>query len=212
MSAVGTANSYASDIPSLLIGSSSGQPQESRGSLANVASSDDRGPATLVDLSDRVKQLLARAISDREAANRLKAFREQGGLKGANASAQDASPSLNQDAASDVTQAFEQLSGGTLTGEFSTAVGSGDSVSVQSYQRDNEEYITFSNSEVAATNVTASSSAGTVSTTSVGTQTGSLTFVVDLATGAISIEQTEAISVATSVQIGSNQSAFSTLA
>lgn len=212
MSAVGTANSYASDVPSLLIGSSSGQLQASQGSAANVVSSDDRGPATLVDLSDQVKRLLARAISDRGTADRLKAFLEHGGLRGANASAQDASPLLNQDAASDVTQAFEQLAGGTLTGEFSTAVGSSDSVSVQSYQRDNEEYITFSDSDVAATNVTASSNAGTVSTTSVGTQTGSLTFVVDLATGAISMEQADSISVVTRVQIDSNQSAFSTLA
>lgn len=209
MSAVGTANSYASDIRSLPIGNPFGGPQAS---AANTDPSQDRGPATLVDLSDRVKRTLGRAIIDREIADRLRAFVEQSGLKGANASAQDQSPSSDQYAASDVTQAFEQLSGGTSTGEFSTAIGGSDGVSVQSYQSNNQAYITFSDSEVAATNVTASSNAGTISTTSVGTLTGSVTFVVDFATGAISIEQAESTSVATSVQIGSNQSTFSTLA
>ena len=209
MSAVGTVNSYASVSLSLLIGNSFGGPQAS---AANADSGQDRGPATFVDLSDRVKQILSRAISDRGTADRLRAFVEQRGLKGANASAQDTSPSSNQDAANDVTQAFEQLSGGTSTGEFSTAIGSSEGVSVQSYQANNQEYITFSDSEVAATNVTASSSAGTISTTSVGTHTGSVTFVVDFATGAISMEQAESTSVATSVQIGSNPSTFSTLA
>ena len=208
MSAVGTVNSYASNIPSL-IGNSFGGPQAA---AANADSTQDRGPATFVDLSDRVKQTLLRAISNRGIADRLTAFVEQRGLNGANASAQDTSPSSDQDAASDVTQAFEQLSGGTSTGEFSTAIGSSDGISVRSYQSNNEEYITFSDSEVAATNVTASSNAGTISATSVGTHTGSLTFVVDFATGAISMEQAESISVATTVQIGSDQSTLSTLA
>jgi hypothetical protein len=207
MSAVGTINSYASDIPSL-IGNSFGGRQAS---TANSDSSQDRGPATFVDLSDRIKNTLSRAITDRGIADRLRAFVEQHELNDASAAAPDTSPSSEQDDASDVTQAFEQLSGGT-SGEFSTAVGSGDGISVQSYQSDNKEYITFSDSEVAATNVTASSNAGVISTTSVGTHTGSVTFVVDFATGAISTEQAESTSVATSVQIGSNQSTFSTLA
>ena len=83
------------------------------------------------------------------------------------------------------------------------AIGSGEDVSVQSYQSDNKEYVTFSDSEVAATNVTSSSNGGTVSASSVGTQTGSLTFVVDFATGSISMEMAESTSVTTSVQIGS---------
>jgi len=205
MSAVGTAGSYASDIPSLLIGNSFDQSQSSQGSATNIVSSDDRGPATLVDLSDRVKQLLAHSISDRETADRLRALVEQSRATGENASAEDGSSS-DQDAASNVTEAFEQLSGGT------TVIGGSGDVSVQSYQSDNKEYITFSNSEIAARNVTASSNGGTVSTTSVGKQTGSLTFVVNFATGAISMEQAVSTSVATSVQIGSNQSALSTLA
>ena len=134
MSAVGTANSFASDIPSLPIGNPFGGPQAS---AANTDPSQDRGPATLVDLSDRVKRTLGRAIIDREIADRLRAFVEQSGLKGANASAQDESPSSDQYAESDVTQAFEQLSGGTSTGEFSTAIGGSGGVSVQSYQSDN---------------------------------------------------------------------------
>lgn len=197
MSAVGPANWYASDIPSLLIGSAFGEPQSSQGGTADIDSGYDRGPATLVDLSDPVKHLLVRAISDRGIADRLRAFVEQHGANGANASVQNASPSSDQDPASDIAQAFEQLSGGTAS------MGGSDGMSVQSHQSDNNEYITFSNSEVAATNVTASSNAGTVSATSVGTQTGSLTFVVDFATGAISMEEAQSTSVATSVQIGS---------
>lgn len=192
MSSVGTANSYASDILSLLTGNALGGPQASQASAANVVFGQDRGPATLVDLSDQVKHLLERAISERRTADRLKAFVEQ--LGGVNASAQDASQS-SQDVASDVTQAFEQLSGG--------AAALGDGVSVQSYQRDNKEYVTFSDSQIAATNVTASSDRGAVSVTSVGTQTESLTFVVDFAKGAISVEQAESTSLTTSVQIGS---------
>jgi glucan biosynthesis protein len=88
----------------------------------------------------------------------------------------------------------------------------GPGTTAQENQSDNKEYITFSQSEAAATSVTASSDASTVSATSAATKTGSVTFVVDFSTGAISMAQTEQTSVATQVQISSPRSTFSTLA
>ena len=273
MSAVGTANSYASDISPLLIGNSSGSSQAAGASTApgtaDANSGSDRDPATRLDLSDRVKDILARASSDRDVADRLKAFVEQLRSSAANASAQNASPS-GQGAASDVNQAFEQLSGGTQTANdfqngqpvqpaqnfatglkaddysisavgrasdgsyqieivgpdgtgfldrrfgtsdgFSTFSNLGPGTTAQEYQSGNKEYITFSQSEAAATSVTASSDAGTVSATSAATETGSVTFVVDFSTGAISMTQAESTSASTNVQISSPGSTFSTLA
>jgi hypothetical protein len=98
------------------------------------------------------------------------------------------------------------------TGEFSTFGGIGPGEAAQSYQRGNKEYITFSDSEAAATNITASSDAGFVSATSAATHTASVTFVVDFSTGAISLAKSESTSVSTTVQIGTAGSAFSALA
>lgn len=273
MSAVGTANSYASDISPLLISNSSG-PSQAAGAgtapgTADASSGSDRDPATRLDLSDRVKDILARASSDRDVADRLKAFVEQLRSGTANASVQNASPS-DQNAASAVDQAFEQLSGGAQTASdsqddqpvqpaqnFATGLkadgysisavgrasdgsyqieiegpdgtgfldrrfGASDGFSAfsnlgpgttgQEYQSGNEEYITFSQSEAAATSVTASSGAGTVSATSAATETGSVTFVVDFSTGTISMAQAASISASTNVQVSSPGSTFSTLA
>lgn len=275
MNAIGTADSYASDISSYLLANSSGPSAPAGGSPApgtTGASFDGgRGPATRVDLSDRVKDILARANTDRGVADRLQAFVDSRRSNGASSSGRGASSS-GQNATVDVNEAFEQLSGGTpaddgsytpiqvaknfatglkasgysvsaigrasdgsfqvqivgpdgqsfldrrfgTTGEFST-IGGVTSGAVQSYQRDNKEYVTFSDNEVAATSVTASSDAGTVSAISVGAHSASVTFVVDFSTGAISMAQTEQTSVSTSVQIGSPVdsgpgSTFSTLA
>ena len=271
MSTIGAANSYASDISPSLIGNPSNPSQTAGGSApgaADASSESDRDPATRVDLSDRVKDILARASSDRDVADRLKAFVEQLRSDAANASARNASPS-DQNAASDVDQAFQQLSGGASTNgdsqddqpvqptqnfatgfqaagysisavgrasdgsyqieivgpdgtgfldrRFSTGDGLtlsnlGDGTTAQEYQSGNKEYITFSQSEAAATSVTASSDAGTVAATSEATQTDSVTFIVDFSTGAIAMAQTESTSVSTNVQISSPGSTFSMLA
>jgi hypothetical protein len=268
MSAIGTADSYASDISSYLLANSSSPSDAARGSPApgpaGASSDSGRGPATRVDLSDRVKDILARANTDRGVADRLEAFVDSLRSNGASSSGRGASSS-GKNAAVDVNKAFEQLSGGTpaddgsyapiqvaknfatglkadgysvsaigrasdgsfqvqivgpdgksfldrrfgTTGEYSIdGITSG---AVQSYQR-NKEYVTFSDNEVAATNVTASTDAGTVSAVSVGTHSASVTFVVDFSTGAISMAQTEQTSVSTNVQIARPGSAFSTLA
>jgi hypothetical protein len=96
--------------------------------------------------------------------------------------------------------------------EFSTFGGIAPGVSAQTYQRGNTDYITFSQSEAAAMNVTASSDAGSVSVTSLGAKTDSVTFTIDFNTGAISMAQSESISVSTAVQIGQPGSSFSTFA
>jgi hypothetical protein len=123
MSAVGTANSYASDISPLLIGNFSNSFQapgaSAAPSVANASSGHDRGPPTHVDLSDRVKHILSRASSEQNVADRLKTFVEQLRSGSANASTQNASQSSDGDATSKVNQAFEQLSGGTQASDES---------------------------------------------------------------------------------------------
>jgi hypothetical protein len=275
MSAISTATSNASDISSLLLASSTASSAGDASTpatpatpaTADPAAGTARDPATRVDLSDKIKDILARASTDQDVADRLKAFVESRRANASDGSGQ-APSSSGQDTTTNVNKAFEQLSGGTpadddsdapvqvaknfatglkadgytisaigrasdgsfqvqivgpngqgfldrrfgTTGEFSTASGGSAGVSVQSYQRDNKEYITFSDSEAAAINATASSDAGTVSATSVGTHSASTTFVVDFATGAISMAQAEQTSVSTNVQIGTPGSIVSTLA
>jgi len=98
------------------------------------------------------------------------------------------------------------------SGEFSSFGGITAGGAAQSYQRGNKEYITFSQSASAETSETASSDAGTVSATSSGTRTSSVTFVVDFSTGAISMAEAESLSVSTTAQIIQPGSGYSTLA
>src|ERR1700760_1413106 len=128
MSTIGTAASYASDISTLLSGSSDTQPAASASSAspsgtADAASDPASNPATRVDLSDKIKGILARASTDQDVANRLKAFVESRRANNANGngntneagqntgSAQDSSS--NQSSTTSVSAAFAQLSGGT---------------------------------------------------------------------------------------------------
>jgi len=270
MSVIGAATSSASDISPLLANSSDASPETgTSGSVTSDATGNSgRDPATRVDLSDKVKAILACASTDQDVADRLKAFVEAHRINNADGSAQDTSPSSGQSAETDVNKGFEQLSGGTsadddsdspvqvaknfatgltadgytisaiarasdgsyqvqivgpdgegfldrrfgTTGEFSTVGGIGPGVVAQSYERGNKEYITFSESEAAAVNVTASSDAGMVSATSTGTHTASTTFVVDFSTGAISMLQSESTSISTTAQISQPGSGSSTIA
>ena len=270
MSVIGAATPSASDISPLLANSSDASPETGTpGSLTSDATGNSgRDPATRVDLSDKVKAILARASTDQDVADRLKAFVEAHGINNADGSAQDTSSSSGQSAETDVNKGFEQLSGRTpadgdsdgpvqvaknfatglnadgytisaiarasdgsyqvqivgpdgegfldrrfgTTGELSTFGGIGPGVVAQAYQRGNKEYITFSESEAAAVNVTAASDAGTVSATSTGTHTASTTFVVDFSTGAISMLQSESTSISTTAQISQPGSGSSTIA
>lgn len=277
MSEIGTAASYASDIAALLSRSVDTPPatgfSASDSGNADAGSDPTRDPATRVDLSDKIKDILARASSDRDVANRLKAFVESRRAENTDArdtgTAQDSSSS-NQSSTTDVDQAFRQLGGGTqgtadslddapvdvarnfatglkaggysisatarasdgsfqieiigpdgksfldrrfgTSGEFSSSSGIGPGGSAQSYQQGNKEYITFTQNSAAATSVSASSDAGTVSATSVGTRTDSVSFVVDFSTGGISMTQAESLSVSTAVQVSQPGSIFSAVA
>src|ERR1700753_890755 len=81
MSTIGTTASYATDISGLLSGSTdTPSPVPASGASASggadAASDPTRDPATRVDLSDKIKGILARASTDQDVANRLKAFVE----------------------------------------------------------------------------------------------------------------------------------------
>jgi hypothetical protein len=173
-----------------------------------------------------VKGILARASSDQDVADRLKAYVEAHRIDISDGPTQDSSSS-DQNPSTDINQAFEQLSGGSpaaddsqdsqpaqggATGAFSGLSSFESNVAVQAYRRGNKEYITFSESEIAATSVNASSGAGAVSATSAGTHTQSVTFAIDFRTGAVSVSQSEATSVSTSVQIQQPTPSFSTFA
>jgi hypothetical protein len=129
MSAIGTAASYASDISTLVSGSSDTPSPASASSAspsgtADATSDPTRNPATRVDLSDKIKGILARASTDQDVANRLKAFVEAHRANNSNGtgntngngqstgSAQDSSSS-GQSSTTSVSEAFAQLSGGT---------------------------------------------------------------------------------------------------
>jgi hypothetical protein len=97
-------------------------------------------------------------------------------------------------------------------GEISGFASLGAVIAAQAYQRGNKEYITFSESEIAATSVTASSDAGSVSANSLATHTAAVTFVVDFATGGISLTRSESTSLSTEVQISQPGSTLSAVA
>jgi hypothetical protein len=238
MSIIGAAAPYWSDVPiAPLANSTVALPASTISSPALPGRHDGRDPAIRIDLSDKVKSILARASSDQDVADRLKAFVDAHRIDIDDGSQQDTSSS-DQDSSTDIKLAFEQLSGGgpaadasqdfqvtpgfdgtsfldhrfSSTGEFSGFSDVGTNVAVQAYRRGNKEYITVSESEVAATSVAASSDAGQVSATSTGTHTQSLTFAVNFKTGAISVTQSEFTSISTAVKIGQPISSFSTFA
>ena len=75
MSAIGSVNSFASDIFSRSLANSSGRAQSSAPdglaapARSDASSSNDRDPATRLDLSDKVKDILARAGNDQDVAD-----------------------------------------------------------------------------------------------------------------------------------------------
>jgi hypothetical protein len=119
MSAIGTATSYGSDLSSLLASSAQASAPADATASATLAtpsdpsSSSERDPATRIDLSDKVKDILARARNDQDVADRFKAFVESHRINNADGSTQDDSSSSDQISKTDVNKGFEQLSGGT---------------------------------------------------------------------------------------------------
>jgi len=124
MSAIGSANSYASGIALPLLANSSDASQStasdgpSAPAVSDAGAGNGRDPATRVDLSDKVKDILARASNDQDVADRLKAFVEAHRNNNADGSRQNGSSS-GQGSKADVNAGFEQLSGGASTSDDS---------------------------------------------------------------------------------------------
>ncbi len=115
MSAISTVSTYSSDISSLLTSSDSSQSAIAAAPSTSTQSSDggSDAAATRVDLSDKVKAILARANTDQDVAERLKALvQSHRSNNNGGGSAQDATSSSGQSASTDVNQSFEQLTGG----------------------------------------------------------------------------------------------------
>src|ERR1700749_433465 len=97
MSAIGTVNSFTSDVSSLLTNSSKPSPAANSSdapALASDSSSDGSdAPATRVDLSERVKAILPRASNDQNVADPLKALEESRHSGNASGSSQTAASS-----------------------------------------------------------------------------------------------------------------------
>ena len=113
MSSITPATSSASADVSLL-----GKDAADGAALPTRTGSDtapgyDRGPATNVALSDKVKSLLARAATDQDVADRLKAFVEAQRPDGADKSSKGSDASKHGGKKHDVNAAFQQLTAGS---------------------------------------------------------------------------------------------------
>jgi hypothetical protein len=97
-------------------------------------------------------------------------------------------------------------------GEASGFSGLKPGVSASSYQSDNVEYISFTENEAAATGATASSRAGTVSTSTVAAHSSQITFAIDFTTGAIQATSSDSLIASTSAQVGPPSASVSRLA
>jgi hypothetical protein len=108
MSAISTTSLTGSNLAGLIPANtrsfSSADPASSDAS--NTATTDSRGAATNVQLSDKVKAILAQANADQSVAERLQAFvqaRRGGGDQG---------PQTDGGSKTDIDSAFQRLSGG----------------------------------------------------------------------------------------------------
>jgi len=118
MSTIGTATSYASDISALLLSNSSdastadSASPTTQSAPASDPSGSDRGPATSVQLSDKVKAILAQASSDAVVAARLENFvQSQSANNAATPQSSNGDSSSSTTQPTDVNQAFAQLTG-----------------------------------------------------------------------------------------------------
>jgi hypothetical protein len=117
MSAISTATSYASDISSLLLSNSSDASASSAAAAPAApdpsSDSSDRGPATNVQLSDKVKSILAQANSDAVVAQRLQTFVQSRHTSSSSSDGSSDSSSSSQSTTIDVNESFAELSGNT---------------------------------------------------------------------------------------------------
>jgi hypothetical protein len=113
MSTIAPAALSANDVSSLLtndaVDASASPTETDSSSNATTSTGNDRGPATDVVLSDKVKSILAKATTDQNVAERLKAFVESHRTGGAH------DTSKRGPKADDVNTAFKRLTTGNQT-------------------------------------------------------------------------------------------------
>jgi hypothetical protein len=114
MSSIAPATSSANAIVSLPGTDSPDEAARSTnsGSDSDAAPGSDRGPATNVVLSDKVKSILARATADQDVADRLKAFVEAQRPNGADNSSKQHDGSKADGNRHGVNEVFERLTAG----------------------------------------------------------------------------------------------------
>jgi hypothetical protein len=109
MSAIGTVSATGSNLAGLLPAntpsSSSTDPASSDASKTATSGSGSRGPATDVQLSDKVKAILAEARTDQSVAERLQAFVQSRRADNGEGAQVDAGSKT------DIDKAFQQLTG-----------------------------------------------------------------------------------------------------
>jgi hypothetical protein len=90
-------------------------PEADSGPISGTASSADRdrGPATDVVLSDKVKSILARATTDQDVAERLKAFVEAHRTGGADETSKGSDGAAADAKGNDVNETFKRLTAGS---------------------------------------------------------------------------------------------------
>jgi hypothetical protein len=123
MSAIAPASSFTGDVAAALLANPDGASPSSASEPAAPAASGansgkGRDPATRIDLSDKVKDILARASNDQDVADRLKALVESRRLRHRDGATKDGASS-GHGSATDVNKGFEQLSGGASTSDDS---------------------------------------------------------------------------------------------
>lgn len=120
MGAIGMATSYASDISSLLLSDSSDASATTDSSTTAAPAAPDpssdgseRGPATNVQLSDKVKSILAQANSDAVVAQRLQTFVQSRETGSSSSDGSSNSSATSESTTIDVNESFAELSGNT---------------------------------------------------------------------------------------------------
>ena len=111
MSTIASATSPANAVASLLGKDTidgAAPPARARSNSGTVPG-NDRGPATTIFLSDKVKSILARATADQDVADRLKAFVETQRPNGTDSSSKAADRSGSEGKRHGVNEVFERL-------------------------------------------------------------------------------------------------------
>jgi hypothetical protein len=108
MSTVGSASLAGSNLAGLLAANtpSSSSTDQASSDATNTATSDSRGPATDVNLSDKVKAVLAEAKTNQSVAERLQAYVQSRRADNGDGAQADAGSKT------DIDKAFQQLTGG----------------------------------------------------------------------------------------------------